>query len=62
MTAVGDELVVTHTKNRMTLQGRPIATDVVVVWRIVDGRIAEVWDIPSVHTAPPPKERGSPGP
>lgn len=53
MTAVGDELVVTHTKNRMTLQGRPIATDVVVVWRIVDGRIAEVWDIPSVHTASP---------
>ncbi|MDH3600151.1 MAG: nuclear transport factor 2 family protein [Candidatus Tectomicrobia bacterium] len=53
MAAVGDELVVTHTKNRMTLQGRPIATDVVVVWRIVDGRIAEVWDIPSVHTASP---------
>ena len=49
MTAVGDELIVTHTKNTMTLQGRPIATDVVVVWRIVDGRIAEVWDIPSVH-------------
>ena len=49
ITAVGDELVVTHTKNRMTLQGRLIATDVVVVWRIVDGRIAEVWDIPSVH-------------
>ena len=52
MTAVGDELVVMQTKNRMTLQGRPIATDVVVVWRIVGGRIAEVWDIPSVHTAP----------
>lgn len=53
MTAVGDELVVTHTKNRMTLQGQPIATDVVAVWRIVDGRIAEVWDIPSVHVTPP---------
>ena len=34
----------------MTLQGRPIAIDVVVVWRIVDDRISEVWDIPSVHT------------
>lgn len=48
--AYGDELVVTHTKNRMTLEGRPIEIDVVVVWRIVGGRIAEVWDIPSVHT------------
>ena len=56
MTAIGDELVVTHTKNKMTLGGRPIATDVVVVWRIVDGRIAEVWDIPSVHAAAPTKE------
>jgi len=26
---------------------------VVLVWRIVDGRIAEVWDIPAVHTAEP---------
>lgn len=52
MTAAGDELVVMHNRNRMTIQGRPIETDVVVVWRIVDGRIAEVWDIPSVHSAP----------
>jgi hypothetical protein len=51
MSAVGDELVVTHTKNRMILQGRPIATDVVIAWRIVDGRIVEVWYIPSVYTA-----------
>ena len=51
ITTVGDELVITHTKNRMILQGQSIVTDVVVVWRIVDGNIAEVWDIPSVHTA-----------
>jgi ketosteroid isomerase-like protein len=50
VTAVGDELVVTHTRNTMTLQGRPIAIDAVAVWRVVDGRIAEVWDIPSVYT------------
>ena len=50
MTPIGDELVVTHTKNRLTLQGRSITTDVVVVRRIVNGRIAEVWDIPSVHS------------
>ena len=50
VTAVGDELVIMHNKNRMTLQGMPIETDVVVVWRIVDGRFSEVWDIPSVYT------------
>ena len=48
---VGDELLVTQTKNTMTLEGQSIETDVVVVWRIVDGRIGEVWDIPSVHSA-----------
>ena len=31
----------------MRLRGQPIATDVVVVWRIVAGRITEVWDIPA---------------
>jgi ketosteroid isomerase-like protein len=49
VTAVGDELVVMHNKDRMTLQGMSIETDVVVVWRIVGGRFAEVWDIPSVY-------------
>lgn len=47
--AIGDELLVMHNKNRMTLQGMSIETDVVVVWRIVGGRFAEVWDIPSVY-------------
>ena len=50
-TPFGDELVVTHVRNTMTLEdGEPIAIDAVVVWRIVDGRLAEAWDIPSVHT------------
>ena len=49
VTAVGDELLVTHTKNSMILEDQRIETDVVVVWRIVNGRIAEVWDIPSVY-------------
>ena len=51
ITAFGDELVVAQTKNRMILGGRSVETDVVTVWRVVGGRIAEVWDIPSVHTA-----------
>lgn len=41
--AVGDELVVVQSRNTMTLQDRSIAIDVVVVWRIVDGRVVEVW-------------------
>ena len=47
---IGDELVVTHTINSLTLEGDDIQTHVVVVWRIVDGMITEVWDIPSVFT------------
>ncbi|MEO1205253.1 MAG: nuclear transport factor 2 family protein [Pseudomonadota bacterium] len=50
LTPVGEELVVMHTQNRMTIEDETIVTDVVLVWRVVGGRIAEVWDIPSVHT------------
>lgn len=49
-TAVGDELVVVQTRNTLTLEEVPITIDVVVVWRILDGRIVEVWDIPSAYT------------
>ena len=49
--AIGDELVIVHSKNTMVLEDRQIETDVVVVWRILDGKITEVWDIPSVYTA-----------
>ena len=48
---VGDELVVTQTCNRISLEGNTIEFDVVVVWRIVESKITEAWDIPSVfHT------------
>lgn len=47
----GDELVVTHTKNTMTLEMGSVETNVVLVWPIVDGKIEEVWDIPSITTA-----------
>ena len=46
---VGDELVTMHTKNMMTIDGQRIETDVVLVWRIVDGRIKEIWDIPAIQ-------------
>ncbi|QDT99994.1 nuclear transport factor 2 family protein [Gimesia aquarii] len=50
VTPVGDELLVMQTKNTMILEEEQIATDVVLVWRIVDGHIVEVWDIPSVYS------------
>jgi len=51
ITPVGDELLVTQSKNTMVMEDQRIETDVVVVWRIVDGRVSEIWDIPSVHSA-----------
>ncbi|MEO1167452.1 MAG: nuclear transport factor 2 family protein [Pseudomonadota bacterium] len=43
--AVGDELVVVQSRNTLAIAGRAVTMDVVVVWRIVNGRIVEVWDI-----------------
>lgn len=50
-TAIGDEFVVSHVRNTMTFPDRQVEVDAVVVWRIVDGRITEAWDIPAVNTA-----------
>ena len=46
----GDELVVVHARDTMEFEDNPIALDVAVVWRVVDGKIAEGWDIPSAFT------------
>ena len=51
--AAGDELLVTHVRNRIALEDDAIEFDAVVVWRVVDGRLAEAWDIPSVYTVRP---------
>ena len=52
VTPVGDELLVVHVQDRMTLDGQPLQADAVVVWRIVNGLLAEAWDIPAVFTPP----------
>lgn len=44
-TPVGEELVVVLARNTLTLDGRHVVIDVVVVWRMVEGKIIEVWDI-----------------
>ncbi|MGB6041826.1 MAG: nuclear transport factor 2 family protein [Pirellulales bacterium] len=45
ITPVGDELVMVQVRDTLTIDGKSHARDVVVVWRIVDGRVVEVWDI-----------------
>ena len=49
--AYGDELVVAHARNSLIGEEDTIELDAVVVWRMVDGKITEAWDIPAVHTA-----------
>ena len=51
ITPMGDELVVTHVLDTITLNGQQLEIDAVVVWRIVKGKIKEAWDIPAVFTA-----------
>jgi predicted SnoaL-like aldol condensation-catalyzing enzyme len=51
ITPLGDELVVTHIKDNMTLNDQQLEIDAVVVWRILDGKIKEAWDIPAVYHA-----------
>ncbi len=46
----GEELAVVHARDTMVFKDNPIALDVAVVWRIVEGKIAEGWDIPSAFT------------
>lgn len=53
VTPYGDELVAAHVRDTMELAGAPLEVDALVVWRMVDGRITEAWDIPAVHTARP---------
>ncbi|MEM8793998.1 MAG: nuclear transport factor 2 family protein [Pseudomonadota bacterium] len=52
ISAAGDELVVTHVRDTMKLAGVETVVDAVVVWRIVGGKFAEAWDIPTAYTFP----------
>ncbi len=46
----GDELVVAHVLDEINLEGKQMQIDAVTVWRIVNGKITEGWDIPAVNT------------
>lgn len=50
---IGDELVVVHAHPMMALEGQSFETDAVVIWRVVENRITEAWDIPAIYTMRP---------
>ncbi len=47
---MGDELVVLQAKHMMTVEDTSFEVDAVVVWRVVENRFVEAWDIPAVNT------------
>lgn len=47
---IGDELLFTQTVVTFERGGRLFEYDAATTWRIVDGKVAEVWDIPAVYT------------
>ncbi len=49
-TPYGDEFVVASATNTVSFGGTALDVDAIVVWRIVDERISEVWDIPAINT------------
>ena len=53
LTPYGDELVVAYATNTVSFGGTALEVDAIVVWRIVDGRISEAWDIPAINTVRP---------
>lgn len=53
LTPFGDELVVAYATNTLSVGGATIDVDAVVVWRVFDGRVHEIWDIPAINTVRP---------
>ncbi len=53
----GDEIVVAYATNTVSFGGTALDVDAVVVWRIVDGQIHEVWDIPAINSVRPHQSR-----
>ena len=47
---VGDEFIVTQVCDQMDLDGNAMEIDAIVIWRMVNSKIAEAWDIPAINT------------
>ena len=50
---MGNELVVIKATHKMTKEDTTFEVDAVVIWRVVENRFAEAWDIPAVNTIRP---------
>ena len=50
LTPYGEEVLVAFATNTLSINGTEIDVDAVVVWRVVNGKIQEAWDIPAVNT------------
>lgn len=48
--AVGHEFVMVHACPSMTIDDYSFETDAVVIWRIVDQKLKEAWDIPGLNS------------
>jgi ketosteroid isomerase-like protein len=53
LTPYGNELVVAYATNTLSFAGTELEVDAIVVWRVVDGRVREAWDIPAINTVRP---------
>jgi len=53
LTPYGNELVAAYATNTVGFGGTTLEVDAIVVWRIVDGRLTEAWDIPAINTVRP---------
>lgn len=53
LTPFGDELLIATATNTVEFGGAKLDVDAVVVWRVVEGRIQEAWDIPAINTVRP---------
>ena len=51
ITPIGDEIITTHVKDTVVLEGNQMEIDAIVIWCIINGKIKEAWDIPVIHTA-----------
>jgi ketosteroid isomerase-like protein len=62
LTPFGDELVAAFATNTLTLGGTELELDALVLWRVYDGQIHEVWDVPAVNSSRTLPEGRSGGP
>ncbi|WP_084532526.1 hypothetical protein [Arenibacter palladensis] len=46
---IGDELIISHVNSKLQINGTHVGFDTVLVCRIINNKITEIWNIPSVY-------------